>query len=147
MPQISRFVYECPFSIKHLMYFSLIFLNIKTSSFWNPFWLRHLSKINFWNNRAPNSTLSIFHAALLGQTHPLWSPSFIFAPFRVFVKPLRTGLFQFGSADSRRDNNLEQVYPVSVLLLPAPESLNSFFKNAIYCKKLKKCMRPWIRKL
>ena len=43
--------------------------------------------------------------------------------------------------------NLEQVYPVSVLLLPAPESLNSFFKNAIYCKKLKICMRPWIRKL
>ena len=33
--------------------------------------------------------------------------------------------------------NLEQVYPVSVLILPASESLNPFFKNTIYCKKWK----------
>ena len=42
--------------------------------------------------------------------------------------------------------NVEQVRPVSIPTLPAPETFNFFFKNTIYCKKLKICMRPWIRR-
>ena len=43
--------------------------------------------------------------------------------------------------------NVEQVRPVSIPTLSAPETFNFFFKNTNYCTKLKICMRPWIWKL
>ena len=43
--------------------------------------------------------------------------------------------------------NVEQVRPVSIPTLSAPETFNFFFKNMNYCTKLKNCMRPWIWKL
>ena len=42
--------------------------------------------------------------------------------------------------------NVEQVHLVSVPTLPASETINLLFKNMIYWKKLKICMRPWIRR-
>ena len=33
--------------------------------------------------------------------------------------------------------NVEQVHPVSISTLPAPETFNFFFKNTIYCKQRK----------
>ena len=41
--------------------------------------------------------------------------------------------------------NVEQVHMVSVPTLPASETINFFFKNTIYWKKLKICMWSWIR--
>ena len=43
--------------------------------------------------------------------------------------------------------NVEQVQLVSDPILPASETFNQTFKNMNYCKKLKICMRPWIRSL
>ena len=42
---------------------------------------------------------------------------------------------------------VEQVQLVSDLTLPASETINQTFKNMNYNKKLKICMRPWIRSL
>ena len=38
---------------------------------------------------------------------------------------------------------LEQVHPVSVPTLPASETINQTFKNMIYCRHQKNCMRPF----
>ena len=103
-------------------------------------------------------TNSKFRAGLSGvssDTPSFWKPQFIFQKRDLLQKTENLHATLDWEVYLRIINffhiwqiqNLEQVYPVSVLLLPAPESLKSFFKNTIYCKKLKICMRPWIRKL
>ena len=42
---------------------------------------------------------------------------------------------------------IEQVMPEVTVILQELETFNIFFKNTIYCKKLKICMRPWIRRV
>ena len=46
---------------------------------------------------------------------------------------------------SLKIKNVEQVPVLSDPILPASETFIQTFKNMIYCKKLKMCMRPWIR--
>ena len=98
-------------------------------------------------------TNSKFRAGLSGvssDTPSSWKPQFIFQKRDLLQKTENLHATLDWEVYLRIINffhiwqiqNLEQVYPVSVLLLPAPESLNSFFKNTIYYKKLKISLDP-----